>query len=210
MGLVAAAGGVPPDPEPEKASDRLSDRRLRSHKPQELLAGPAAARPIALAQAYLGAGAAVIGALGVLLPHPYYFNVPAILAVDATALLWAIWMFRTAGRIPFWLLRLGPALATVMTSVAVHFSGDATSGYALFYVWVGLYVFYFPISNKDAALNVIWALLNYGVVIAITPINPPAGPPSSCTTSSSRSAPSSPRRLCSPIGVAGSRSCSGA
>jgi diguanylate cyclase (GGDEF)-like protein/putative nucleotidyltransferase with HDIG domain len=175
MGLVAAAGGVPPGPEPEKASDRLTNRRLRSHKPQELLAGPAAARPIALAQAYLGAGAAVIGALGVLLPHPYYFNVPAILAVDLTALLWAMWMFRTAGRIPFWFLRLGPALATVMTSVAVHFSGDATSGYALFYVWVGLYVFYFPISNKDAALNVVWALANYALVIAITPINPPGG-----------------------------------
>src|SRR5439155_26885254 len=88
MGLVAAVGGVPPAPEAEKASDRLNDRRLRSHKPQELLAGPAAARPIALAQAYLGAGAAVIGALGVLLPHPAYFNVPAILAVDAAALIW--------------------------------------------------------------------------------------------------------------------------
>src|SRR3954447_2664839 len=175
MGLVAAVGAVPADPEAEKASDRLTDRRLRSHKPQELLAGPAAARPIALAQAYLGAGAAVIGALGVLLPHPSYFNVPAILAVDGMALIWAFWMFRTAGRIPFLLLRLGPALATVMTSAAVHFSGDATSGYALFYVWVGLYVFYFPITNKDAAINVAWALLNYGVVIAITPIDPPGG-----------------------------------
>src|SRR4051794_3294365 len=175
MGLVAAVGGVPPDSEAEKASDRLSDRRLRSHHPQELLAGPAAARPIALAQAYLGAGAAVIGALGVLLPHPDYFNVPAILAVDGMALIWAFWMFRTAGRIPFLLLRLGPALATVMTSVAVHFSGDATSGYALFYVWVGLYVFYFPITNKDAAINVGWALVNYAAVIAITPIDPPGG-----------------------------------
>src|SRR4051794_5107109 len=175
MGLVAAVGGVPPGSGPEKASDRLTDRRLRSHQPQELLAGPAAARPIALAQAYLGAGAAVIGALGVLLPHPSYFNVPAILAVDGMALIWAFWMFRTAGRIPFLLLRLGPALATVMTSVAVHFSGDATSGYALFYVWVGLYVFYFPITNKDAAINVGWALVNYAAVIAITPIDPPGG-----------------------------------
>ena len=175
MGFVAASGGVVPESESEKARDRLRDRRLRSHRPQELLAGPAAARPIALAQAYLGAGAAVISAVGVLLPHPAYFNVPAILAVDVTALLWAAWMFKFAGRIPFWLLRLGPALATVMTSVAVHFSGDATSGYALFYVWVGLYVFYFPISNRDAALNVAWAMLNYGVIIAITPIDPPGG-----------------------------------
>ena len=175
MGLVAAAGGVSPDPESAKTPDRLSNRRLRSRRPQELLAGPAAARPIALAQAYLGVGAAVIGALGALLPHPAYFNVAGILAVDGTAFLWGLWMFRTAGRIPFWLLRLGPALATVMTSLAVYFSGDATSGYALFYVWVGLYVFYFPISNRDAALNVVWALANYGVIIAITPIDPAGG-----------------------------------
>src|SRR5262245_5622405 len=135
MGLVAAVGGVPPDPEevPKKDQDRLNDRRLRSHPPQELLAGPAAARPIALAQAYVGAGAALIGALGALLPHPPYFNVTGILVIDAMALIWAAWMFHYAGRIPFWLLRLGPALATVMTSFAVYFSGDATSGYALFY-----------------------------------------------------------------------------
>src|SRR3954452_9652500 len=175
MGLVAAVGGMSPDPEAERRSDRLTDRRLRSHKPQELLAGPAAARPIALAQAYLRAGTAVIGALGVLLPHPSYFNVPAILAVDGMALIWAFWMFRTAGRIPFLFLRLGPALPTVMTSVAVHFSGDSTSGYALFYVWVGLYVFYFPISNRDAAINVVWALANYAAIIAITPVDPPGG-----------------------------------
>ncbi len=174
MGLVAAAGGWS-DPEPGQAPDRLSNRRLRSRRPQELLSGPAAARPIALAQAYLGAGAALISALAAVLPHPAYFNVPGILAVDATALIWSFWMFRTAGRIPFWFLRVGAALGTVMTSFAVYFSGDATSGYALFYVWVGLYVFYFPISKRDAALNVLWAAVNYGVVVAITPIDPPGG-----------------------------------
>ncbi len=81
-------------------------------------------------------------------------------------------MFRYAGRIPFWLLRLAPALATVMTSFAVYFSGDSTSGYALFYVWVGLYVFYFPVSRADAAINVLWAFANYAVVIALTPAAP--------------------------------------
>jgi diguanylate cyclase (GGDEF)-like protein/putative nucleotidyltransferase with HDIG domain len=173
MGLVAAVGGVAHDPEP--APDRLRDRRLRSRRPQELLAGPAAARPIALAQAYLGAGAAIISALAAVLPHPSYFNVAGILAVDAITLLWAMWLLRTAGRIRFWLLRIGAALGTVLTSFAVYFSGDATSAYALFYVWVGLYVFYFPISARDAAFNVIWAALNYGVIIAITPIDPPGG-----------------------------------
>jgi diguanylate cyclase (GGDEF)-like protein/putative nucleotidyltransferase with HDIG domain len=152
--------------------DELHEQRLRSHDPRDLLAGPASARPIAQAQAYLAVGAALTGALGAILPHPSYFNTTGILLVDATALAWAIWMFRTAGRIPFWLLRLAPALATVMTSFAVYFSGDSTSGYALFYVWVGLYVFYFPVTRADAAINVLWAFLNYAVIIAITPAAP--------------------------------------
>ncbi|MGZ5355492.1 MAG: bifunctional diguanylate cyclase/phosphohydrolase [Solirubrobacterales bacterium] len=174
MGMIAAAGGIPPNTyESPAGDDRLRDQRLRSHEPAELLAGRIAARPIALAQAYLAFGAAVTGALGALLPHPTYFNTAGILAVDGLSLLWGIWMFRQAGKVPFWLLRLGPALATVMTSFAVYFSGDSTSGYALFYVWVGLYVFYFPVTRRDAALNVLWAFINYGIVIAITPSAPP-------------------------------------
>jgi diguanylate cyclase (GGDEF)-like protein/putative nucleotidyltransferase with HDIG domain len=172
MGLVAASGSSPPAPEIEEATGGLRDKRLRSFDPSDLLAGPAAARPIALAQAYLAVGAAVTGALGALLPHPPYFNTTGILIVDGLALLWGLWMFRYAGRLPFWLLRVAPALATVMTSFAVYFSGDSTSGYALFYVWVGLYVFYFPVSRADAAINVLWAFVNYGVVIAITPAAP--------------------------------------
>ncbi|MBM3666922.1 MAG: diguanylate cyclase [Actinobacteria bacterium] len=175
MGLVAAAGGNPPVPENEEAKGGLRDRRLRSLEPSDLLAGPAAARPIALAQAYLAVGAAVTGALGALLPHPPYFNTTNILIVDGAALFWGLCMFRYAGRIPFWFLRIAPALATAMTSFAVYFSGDATSGYALFYVWVGLYVFYFPVSRADAAINVLWAFVNYAVVIAIIPSVPPGG-----------------------------------
>jgi diguanylate cyclase (GGDEF)-like protein/putative nucleotidyltransferase with HDIG domain len=172
MGLVAASGSNPPTAEIEEASGGLRDKRLRSFDPSDLLAGPAAARPIALAQAYLAVGAAVTGALGALLPHPPYFNTTGILIVDGAALLWGLWMFRYAGRIPFWLLRIAPALATVMTSFAVYFSGDSTSGYALFYVWVGLYVFYFPVSRADAAINVLWAFANYAIVIALTPAAP--------------------------------------
>ena len=171
MGLIAAAGRFSAANDTHE-KDELHEQRLRSHDPRDLLAGPASARPIAQAQAYLATGAALTSALGAILPHPSYFNTTGILIVDAAALVWAAWMFRTAGRIPFWLLRLAPALATVMTSFAVYFSGDSTSGYALFYVWVGLYVFYFPVTRADAALNVLWAFLNYAVVISITPAAP--------------------------------------
>jgi diguanylate cyclase (GGDEF)-like protein/putative nucleotidyltransferase with HDIG domain len=140
-----------------------------ANHPNDLLSGPAAARPVALSQAYLAAGAAVTGTVAAVLPHPSYFDVTGLLAVQAGAALWALFMFLGAGRIPFWVLRLGPGLATAMTTVAVYFSGDATSGYSLLYLWVGLYVFYFPLSRFDATLNVLWAFGNYAVAIAITP-----------------------------------------
>jgi diguanylate cyclase (GGDEF)-like protein/putative nucleotidyltransferase with HDIG domain len=149
-----------------------SNRRLRANEPGSLLSGPAAGRPIALAQAYLAAGAAVTGTLAAILPHPDYYNTTGLLIVQASAALWATFMFVRAGRIPFWILRLGPAVATGMTTVAVILSGDSTSGFALMYLWVGLYVFYFPLSKIDAALNVLWAALNYGFAILVTPAAP--------------------------------------
>jgi diguanylate cyclase (GGDEF)-like protein/putative nucleotidyltransferase with HDIG domain len=168
MGLVAMGGLVPSLDERELSKHR--DRRLRAQEPKNLLSGPAAKRPIALAQAYLAAGACVTGTLAVLLPHPAYFDVTGLLLIQAMAAGWAIFMFAGAGRIPIWLMRLGPALATVMTTAAVIFSGDSISGYALMYLWVGLYVFYFPLSKIDAALNVVWAGVNYAFAIMVTPI----------------------------------------
>ncbi len=171
MGLVAMGGKVPTLEESERSDRR--DRRLRANTPNNLLSGPAAKRPIALAQAYLAAGACVTGTLAVLLPHPDYFNVTGLLVVQGAAAAWALFMFLGAGRLPIGLMRLGPACATVLTTAAVIFSGNAISGYALMYLWVGLYVFYFPLSKIDAALNVVWAGLNYAFAIMVTPI--PAG-----------------------------------
>jgi diguanylate cyclase (GGDEF)-like protein/putative nucleotidyltransferase with HDIG domain len=168
MGIVAMGGKVPVLAEGGRSTRR--DRRLRANSPQSLLSGPASKRPIALAQAYLAAGACVTGTLAVLLPHPSYFDVTTLLLIQASAAGWALFMFLGAGRIPIWLMRLGPALATVLTTAAVISSGNAISGYALMYLWVGLYVFYFPLSRVDAALNVVWAALNYAFAIAVTPI----------------------------------------
>lgn len=162
-------GGMVPTLEEGERSNRR-DRRLRANEPKNLLSGPAAKRPIALAQAYLAAGACVTGTLAVLLPHPEYFNVTNLLLIQAAAAGWALFMFLGAGRIPIWLMRLGPALATVLTTAAVISSGSSISGYALMYLWVGLYVFYFPLSRVDAAINVLWAGLNYGFAILVTPI----------------------------------------
>jgi diguanylate cyclase (GGDEF)-like protein/putative nucleotidyltransferase with HDIG domain len=171
MGFIALGGKIPALGEDD--TTLASDRRLRASQPQDLLSGPRAGRPIALSQAYLAAGAAVTGTLAAVLPHPSYFDVTGLLAVQAAAALWAAFMFGSAGRLPFSMLRAGPALATAMTTVAVIFSGDSTSGYSLLYLWVGLYVFYFPVSKVDVGFNVLWAAANYAFAIAV--ISSPPG-----------------------------------
>jgi diguanylate cyclase (GGDEF)-like protein/putative nucleotidyltransferase with HDIG domain len=167
MGLIAASGGVPGAYEDERA--QLHDRRLRSRRPHELITGKTSLRPVALAQAYLAVGAGVIGIITLLLPHPPEFNVEGLLTIQVLSILLGIGLWLRADYVPYWSLRAGPTIATVNTTLAVYFSGDATSGFALFYVWVALYIFYFPSTRAEAVFYVSWAVVNYAVAIAITP-----------------------------------------
>ena len=171
MGFVAAAGGNPGGFDEDRHVS-LRDRRLRSREPSDLLSGPSAGRPIALAQAYLGIGAAVIGTVAVLVPHPSYFNVTGLLAVQGISLFFGVLLYLRAGRVPFWFLRAGPAIGALNTTAAVYFSGDSTSGFAMFYLWVGLYAFYFPSTKKQAMFYVSFSAISYLVAILITPAPP--------------------------------------
>ena len=58
--------------------------------PRELISGRAAAGPLAQVQGLLALGAAVNGALATLLPHPHYYNVPGLLMVQISALVYGI------------------------------------------------------------------------------------------------------------------------
>src|SRR4051794_37482674 len=118
MGFVAASGSNPDFGEDQPAS--LRDRRLRSQQPTDLLSGPAAAKAIAQAQAYLAVGAAIIGTLAVALPHPPYFNVIGLLCVQAVSAVCGVIVWLRAGRNSFAILRMGPVLATVNTTAAVY------------------------------------------------------------------------------------------
>ena len=53
-----------------------------------------------------------------------------------------------------------------MTCLAVYFSGDVTSAYALFYFWPCIYAFYF-FSGRRRSLNVAFVCANYAAVIAL-------------------------------------------
>ena len=149
-----------------------SKPRQRGEQPRELISGLTAAGPLAQVQALLALGAAINGAVATLLPHPAYVDVAGLLAVQVSALAYGLTVLALRDRIPFGILRIGNLLAAVMTTFAVYFSGDSTSGYVIFYLWIGFYVFYYPVSRLEAAGYLAFAAGCYLVAIMITPTAP--------------------------------------
>lgn len=175
MGFLSASGGVSArygDRPDLRRGDSRESQRLRSRDPRELIAGRAGGRGVAHAQGYLAIGGGLIGLLAVVLPHPAQFNTTGLILIQLGSILTGVALFTLAERIPFRALTYGPAMGTINTTLCVYFSGDSTSGFALFYLWVALYVFYFPASWKQAAFFVLFTVANYAVAIAITPAAP--------------------------------------
>lgn len=152
----------------------MSPINAGSEEPREVLSGEGAAGPFAQVQAYLAIGAALTGALGAILPHPDYFNVTGLLAVQACSLGYGLFVLALQNRISFAFLRIGNLCAAVLTTFAVYFSGDSAGAYAIFYLWIGFYVFYYPVSRTQAAVNIGWGVANYAIAIAITSTPPAA------------------------------------
>jgi diguanylate cyclase (GGDEF)-like protein/putative nucleotidyltransferase with HDIG domain len=177
LGFLPASGGIQAryaDRPDLHDKDARASQRLRSRNPRELIAGRADGKGVARAQGYLGIGGGLTGLLAVLLPHPATFNTTGLLIVQLGSVLTGVSLFVLASRVPFWALRLGPALGTVNTTLCVYFSGSPTSGFALFYLWIALYVFYFPTTWREAVFHVVFTMGCYAIAIAITPV--PAGP----------------------------------
>jgi diguanylate cyclase (GGDEF)-like protein/putative nucleotidyltransferase with HDIG domain len=127
---------------------------------------PAQASTIARAFAVLGIGAALVGFLGVVLPHPSDFDEPVIHLTQGIALVVSIFLFVLADRLPLWAVSLTPAIGVVNTSIALLATHDPTSGYAFFYVWIAIVCFYF-LSRRETILHLAWAIANYAAVILI-------------------------------------------
>lgn len=117
--------------------------------------------------AFLFCGA-VVGVLGVILPHPDSFMTRELVALNAVAWITAATSWVLAPRVSPAALRWMPAAGTVLITVSVIFSRDPTSAYALLYLFPCVYVYYF-LTRLDAAFHIAFAALNY--IVAIVVIN---------------------------------------
>src|SRR6185436_7836354 len=153
MGLIPVGEGKARADAPGVASERVDNVTATNAE-------------LARAQVLFGVGGAILGFLGVALPHPADFRVPELLAVNCVTLIVAVPLWFFADRVPTMMIRTMPAFGTILISASVILSNDATSAYALLYSWPALYGFYF-LSRWDAVFQIAFAALCYAGAIAV-------------------------------------------
>jgi hypothetical protein len=93
-----------------------------------------------LAVLFLAGG--VIGSISLLLPHPRAFDDAALWSNIAVTTAASVLCAAAARRLPLWPLHLVLFAGTLVITRAIFYSGES-SFYTFFYVWVGLYAFFF-------------------------------------------------------------------
>lgn len=114
---------------------------------------------------YVFAVGAAIAAAALISPvaHPADETRIAVTAGCAAAI--AAVLFLGYDRLPSWSLSVLLLCGSALIEWAVYGSGDPTSPFLLFYLWVAFYAFYF-LTRRDAALQATFIGVAYAVVLA--------------------------------------------
>ena len=134
--------------------------------------GDADPRLPARALGWLYLAGASIGLVSLLLPHSPAADDAGLYSNVLLAYAGGFVLLRFGPRLPTWALHAALAAGTLLITRAVVLSGEAVSFYAGWFIWVGLYAFYF-FSRPGAAAHVGLAALLY----AATLVNAPASSP---------------------------------
>ena len=154
---------------------RLLEQRLR-WKPagerdgQEPLAGSAAK---ARGLVYMFAAGAALGATVVALPQLPRSEELGMLLTSASALAVAFVVLLAFERIPDWAFPALLACGTLLIGAEIYFSGDASSAYAVLYLWVFLYAFYF-LPREQALVQAGLVAACYAAVLGLREPTSPA------------------------------------
>ena len=127
------------------------------------------ARIRARAMGSLYLAGACIGALSLLLPHSAAANDTALWSNVALAVAGGVAVLALSWRIPGWGFHAALAVGAVLITRAVLVSHDPLSFYAVWYIWIGLYAFYF-FSRLAAAAHVAFAMALYAATLIDHPV----------------------------------------
>lgn len=117
------------------------------------------------ASVLFGVGGA-IGALSLIVPHPESFDDTALWGNIALAFSGSALALLVAGRWPAWPLYPLIAGGVVLITHAGYYSHDPSGFYTLFYVWVGLFSFFF-FSRRTAMLFIALIGIAYGALLIL-------------------------------------------
>jgi diguanylate cyclase (GGDEF)-like protein len=98
---------------------------------------------MARALGWLYLAGATIGLISLLLPHAPEANEGALYTNVAVAYVGGALVLALAERLPGWFFHVALISGIALISRAIYYSGEPGSLYTVWYVWVGLYAFYF-------------------------------------------------------------------
>jgi diguanylate cyclase (GGDEF)-like protein len=111
------------------------------------------ARLGARALGWLYLAGATIGLVSLLLPHPPHADVPGLYSNVGLAYAGGVGLMIAASRVRVWMLHAAIVVGSLVITRAVLLSGDSVSFYSVWFIWVGLYSFYF-FGRRAAACHV--------------------------------------------------------
>lgn len=148
---------------PEAADGLYMHRSLAAPAPEAL---DSRVRARGLGWLYVAGG--LIGALSLALPHSPDADELALWSNIALALSAGVGLLTLGARLPLWAFHLAGALGTVLIARAVLYSGEEVSFYSVWFIWVGLYAFYF-FSRLAAAMHVAFVAAAYALTLVHEP-----------------------------------------
>ena len=98
---------------------------------------------MAFALAGLFLAGAAIGTLSLLLPHPAAYDEAALWSNIAVAFVGGVGLFALRNVLPRWSIQLMVLAGTVVVTRAVYFGEDPSGYYTFWYLWVGVFAFFF-------------------------------------------------------------------
>src|SRR4051794_17481423 len=123
-----------------------------------------------MALLYIAGG--TIGAVSMVLPHSEGANDAALWSNIALAWLGGALLIAIGARLPAWAFQVGLAVGSGLITRAVLVSGETASFYSVWYLWIGLYAFYF-FARWEAAAHVALASGLFGITLIVhTPGSP--------------------------------------
>ncbi|MDX6606158.1 MAG: hypothetical protein QOD14_698 [Solirubrobacterales bacterium] len=107
---------------------------------------------------------ATIGGLSLLLPHPSFYDSSALWSNVVFAYVAGFALLLLRNRVPSWSLPLIVLAGTAVVTRAVYYGHDPSGYYTIWYLWIGVYAFFF-FGSRWGALQMAFVGLAYGWVL---------------------------------------------